>query len=65
MKIIKKIPILCVFALFFTLFACKNESKPTTTEKAVAAVDTSGVADRKWWKEAVVYQLYPRSFKAG
>jgi oligo-1,6-glucosidase len=19
--------------------------------------------DRKWWKEAVIYQIYPRSFK--
>ncbi len=24
---------------------------------------SSGVLDRKWWKEAVVYQIYPRSFK--
>jgi oligo-1,6-glucosidase len=24
--------------------------------------DTAG-AERKWWKEAIVYQLYPRSFK--
>jgi oligo-1,6-glucosidase len=24
---------------------------------------SSGTADRKWWKEAVVYQIYPRSFK--
>src|SRR4030095_14303294 len=23
----------------------------------------SGLQDRKWWKEAIVYQLYPRSFK--
>jgi len=21
------------------------------------------IKDRKWWKEAVVYQIYPRSFK--
>ncbi|MDF2432243.1 MAG: oligo,6-glucosidase [Mucilaginibacter sp.] len=24
---------------------------------------TSTIKDRKWWKEAVVYQIYPRSFK--
>ena len=25
--------------------------------------DKKPVLDRKWWKEAVVYQIYPRSFK--
>lgn len=25
--------------------------------------DSTGIAGRKWWKEAVVYQIYPRSFK--
>ena len=24
---------------------------------------SSGMNDRKWWKESVVYQIYPRSFK--
>jgi oligo-1,6-glucosidase len=28
-----------------------------------AQSDTSAIKDRKWWKEAVVYQIYPRSFK--
>ncbi len=27
------------------------------------AAKAQNVADRKWWKEAVVYQIYPRSFK--
>jgi oligo-1,6-glucosidase len=34
----------------------KNEEKKTTDPYAA-------VPDRKWWKEAVVYQIYPRSFK--
>ena len=25
-------------------------------------MDDTGVEDRQWWKEAVVYQIYPRSF---
>ncbi len=27
------------------------------------AQETKASTDRKWWKEAVVYQIYPRSFK--
>jgi oligo-1,6-glucosidase len=27
------------------------------------AQETAATLDRKWWKEAVVYQIYPRSFK--
>lgn len=63
MKSIKNVTIFSAFALLLTLFACKNDAKPTTSKAVETAVDTSGVADRKWWKEAVVYQLYPRSFK--
>ncbi len=47
-----------LLALLLTFSTCKNADK-TNTQQA----DTSGVADRKWWKEAVIYQLYPRSFK--
>ncbi len=38
--------------LLVTIFSCKP---PAPKE------DLTGV-DRKWWKEAVVYQIYPRSF---
>src|ERR1700730_5165621 len=46
----------------FVLSSCRNNNPDTgNTPKS----DTSGnaIPDRKWWKEAVVYQLYPRSFK--
>ncbi len=39
--------------LVFGFISCKSK---TTTQ-------TKDQADRKWWKEAVVYQIYPRSFK--
>jgi hypothetical protein len=38
------------------LISCRN-NQPVTN-----GTDATG-ADRKWWKEAVVYQIYPRSFK--
>ncbi len=47
-----------VLALLLTFSTCQNADKKPTQQP-----DTSGVADRKWWKEAVIYQLYPRSFK--
>jgi len=39
------------------LISCSNNHPA-----AASGADTSGT-ERKWWKEAVVYQVYPRSFK--
>ena len=38
-------------------------SVQTVSNNAPAAKKSDDVASRKWWKEAVVYQIYPRSFR--
>ena len=53
MKYIIKLYLLCAL----TLFAAGSTSAQNMSVKTTQKNDT------KWWKEAVVYQIYPRSFK--
>ena len=46
-----KASISMIFAIFL---GCSASAFPSVKEQK---------SDRKWWKEAVVYQIYPRSFK--
>ncbi len=55
------INIICAIILVAALIlSCNTADKKS---ESVASVNDS--TDRKWWKEAVVYQIYPRSFKDG
>jgi oligo-1,6-glucosidase len=45
-----------VLFIIIILFSCKSGKEKEEDKLADAK-------DRKWWKEAVVYQIYPRSFK--
>lgn len=45
------------FCLVTVMLSCNVLTKKSPSD------GNNDFADRKWWKEAVVYQIYPRSFK--
>ena len=54
---VKLIPILFLFSALLFLSNCQNNAPK------IASAPALETPDHKWWKEAVVYQIYPRSFK--
>ncbi len=52
--------IIFAVAIFLIGFiACQNTQKKMEQQ----STNSSTATDQKWWKEAVVYQIYPRSFQ--
>ena len=59
----KKISLVIYFLGFVALLVSCNSSDKKNEHKEDITESVSDVNDRKWWKEAVVYQIYPCSFK--
>ena len=58
----KRFIIILLSIIFF--MSCKQQKKePVGSAKLSNNSAFANVKDRAWWKEAVVYQIYPRSFK--
>ena len=51
------------FTLIIFMISCNNDKKEAPASSKLRNDPAfSGIKDRAWWKEAVVYQIYPRSF---
>jgi oligo-1,6-glucosidase len=63
MKIFAILIVSVIFGISCQSSDSKNSGHPLSHNEG-KSVDSSSFS-RKWWKEAVVYQIYPRSFKDG
>jgi len=56
MKIMKHINLIVIMLVVAIMVSCQPQNKKNT-------IKNTTFPNRKWWKEAVVYQIYPRSFE--
>jgi oligo-1,6-glucosidase len=62
----KSVVLLLTAIILLAISACQNSTtnvNQTTVNSNQNSTASNEIPNRKWWKEAVVYQIYPRSFK--